>query len=75
MSGLIIYTIFKHPKDFPDDYVLKRDAITGEGVKRDPDFCVTSKDVENLRKITRNAGLFRMSRHELDDPCILETWL
>lgn len=73
---LAIYTIFKHPKDFPDDYVLKKDIIGDGGViTRDPDFVYVSKDVNELRKITEAIGLIRMTRHPADDPCILETWL
>lgn len=73
---LIIYVIYDHPKDYPDKFVMKRDIIGGKsGVRRDPDFIELSDKLEDLRTIAYNHGLFRMRRHEMDDPCIIECWL
>jgi hypothetical protein len=68
--GLLpMWTIFDRPKDHPDGFIARRfesimptgDTLTGE--------------LEAIREIFINAGLFRLPRSADDEPQIVETWL
>jgi hypothetical protein len=66
---LSMWTIYERPKDYPEGYIARRfesimptdDTLTGE--------------LEELREIFINAGLFKLPRSEGDEPQIVETWL
>jgi hypothetical protein len=66
---LPMWTIYDRPKDHPDGFIARRfesimptaDTLTGE--------------LEELREIFINAGLFKLPRSEGDEPQIVETWI
>jgi hypothetical protein len=66
---LPMWTIYDRPKDHPDGFIARRfesimptgDTLTGE--------------LEELRAIFINAGLFKLPRSDGDEPQIVETWL
>lgn len=67
---LSIWTIYDHPRDFPDAYVARRfeyDRATGD--------VMLSADLGSLRDAFQASGLVCITRHPTDDPVILETWL
>lgn len=65
-----IWTVYDHPKDFPNNYVARRfflDTPTGDIM-----VCAT---LDAIRIMLRQKGLSRLARHENDDPVIVEVWL
>lgn len=71
---LSIWTIYDHPRDFPDAYVARRAEI-GAGVVGHTSDTVTDQDLEKIRAEFRQRGLVRLPRAESDDPVIVEVWL
>jgi hypothetical protein len=75
-DSLSIYTIFDHPKDFPDCFVCRRFESYGVPVPRviAREVVGTGKTLEQVRKCLP-PGLTMLDRHPSDDPNIVETWL
>lgn len=74
--GLNIWVVFDHPKDFPNDYVVRQfvyDMPTGEHYHH--------TDLDNVREWVRKRGLkdgvflHRINRCAMDEPTIVECWL
>ena len=68
MKTLEIWTVYRHPIDHPDKYVVRKflyDQPTEE--------FYTSNTLEGIRKHVPK-GLYRLSRQRGDDPKIVETW-
>lgn len=66
---MITWTIYRHPKDFPDKYVLRKFFYalpTGDKYLADT--------LEDIRKHVPN-GLVRIPRDKDDDQPIVETWI
>ena len=73
-DGLNIWTIYDHPKDYPDHYVTRLSIVTAGG----PDVTsvvLYSDDLEELRDVMRQQGLTCLARFDEDDPKIVEVWL
>lgn len=69
-AGLVAWTIFDHPNDFPDCFVAR--MFIGE----DPQGSVIcSTSIELLREEMRRRGLICIPREAEDAPKIVETWL
>lgn len=71
---LSIWTVYDHPKDFPDKYVARRWEILPTGGVPTDDM-VTASDLETLRNHFRDAGLYPLPREDGDDGVIVETWI
>lgn len=65
------YTIYDHPKDFPDGFVVREWEITAGATTPGP--AVTVETLEEARAVVPG-GLFRIDRAPDDDPVIVETW-
>ncbi len=74
--SLHIYTIYDHPSDFPNSFVVKRwvDFAGGTPVQ-DEEFLITSLDLESCRDIMHAKGLYNLGRDNTDDHTIIETWI
>jgi hypothetical protein len=70
VQGLEIWTIYDHPRDFPNTFVARRFMYD-----RPTDRVITAPNVETLRSWFRQRGLCRIPRDPLDDPKIVECWL
>lgn len=69
-TGLPTWTIYDHPKDYPDGFIARQwigDQPTS--------LTMVANDIEHLRAPLRATGLIQMVRHPSDDPCIVETWI
>lgn len=71
---LSIFVIYHNPKDYPGKFVVREHA------SRPGQVLVCRKPVAIVGSIAEaraslHAGLFRMARHEKDDPAIFETWI
>jgi hypothetical protein len=70
---LSMWTVYDHPRDFPEHFVARRWEVTAtSAVARD---AVASDDLPKLRAWLADLGLARMPRNDGDDPAIIETWL
>ena len=72
-NGLAFYTIYDHPLDFPNAFVLRVHTATSEGTTKVSPEAVTAPTLEEIRQKVP-AGLFRLPRFPEDDPKIIETW-
>ena len=68
------FVIYKYPKDFPDDYVVRSFELDESGgVKIGPDFW-RQDGLEAARRCIPE-GLSCFAATKKDDPVIVETWL
>lgn len=66
------YVIYKKPRDYPKDYVVRGYYVNNEGIQHGfPGICSTLKEARKLIP----TGLVCVSRHKQDDPVIVETWI
>ena len=74
MSVLRVWTVYDHPKDYPDRYVARLFEVDGNGPHA-TGIITTSETLEDLQDELEALGLVRLMRLPEDDPVILETWL
>lgn len=70
---LAMWTIYKHPSDYPGKYVARRFDVSAGGVVGTDNLFV-EKDYNKLLGMLP-LGLHCLPRDENDDPNIVETWL
>ena len=67
---LTIWTIYKHPSDYPDEWVLRAHDVPGG-----PRFgCATADTLQAIRRKVP-LHLHCLARSEDDDPAIYEVWV
>ena len=66
---LSIWTIYKHPSDYPKHYVARRWLLD----KPTKDILLAD-NLDVLRSLLPN-GLYKFNRQVNDDPCIVEVWI
>jgi hypothetical protein len=67
------FTIYRHPLDYPDDFVCRRWVITADSTIADREpLCVGT--LEDCRSSIPQE-LYRLDRSPGDDPSILEVWI
>lgn len=66
---LFIWTIYKHPTDYPDKFVARC-----FNYDRPTTAFYVADTLEEIRRLIPQ-GLFRLDRDERDDPVIVECWL
>ena len=72
----ILYTVYDHPSDYPNEFVCRRFAIGSNGqqlVEIGEPFA-RAKTLDRLRAMLP-LGLYPLPREEGDDPVIVETWI
>ena len=67
------YVIYKHPKDFPNSYVVRTFEIVPKEVKPTDQFAV-AKTLKELRALIPPQCI-AIARDPTDDPCIVEVWI
>lgn len=73
MSGadaLVIWTVYDHPTDFPDEYVARK--FIGAEATVEVMVCAA---LEPIRIELANRGFVCLQRADGDDAKIIETWL
>lgn len=73
-SGLAVWVIYDHPKDYPDFYVVRK-QIAGNGQVRPTGHYFLSNTLGPLRQIVEAMGLTCIPRDPSDDPVIVECWI
>ena len=74
---LWIHVIYKHPKDFPDKYVVRRQSPNSDGTILAATNCIVGSTLEGVREMLEDVypGLVRIARHPQDDSVIVESWI
>lgn len=72
-DGLSMWTVYDHPKDFPQHYVARCFIVDAVGVTP-TGVVLFANTLEELRAILPR-DLYRMRRFEQDDANIVEVWL
>lgn len=78
MDGLVMYTVYENPSDYPGWFVVRRSVVTADGALMDPDLFARALALKDCRYAIAHAhpeGLVCMHRSEGDEPQIVETWL
>ena len=73
LGQLLIWTIYDHPKDFPEFYIAQPHIIRPKTSGPVP-MHLMARDLDTLRALLPH-GLTCLKRQEEDDPCILEVWV
>jgi hypothetical protein len=71
-SVLSLFTIYERPKDYPNNFVVRRWIIVGG--QPTGQECQLADTLEESR-ILIPPGLFNLGRQPGDDPAIVETWV
>lgn len=75
MSTLAMWTVYDHPKDYPDKYVARRFDVGAKGAVPSASIIVCP-DLETLRTMLAvEMHLTCLPRAAEDDPKIMETWV
>lgn len=72
---LRIWTIYDHPSDFPDYFILRPHDVLPGGIVVENGEGYACPDIEVLREHMRGMGLTCIPRRPEDDPIIVESWL
>lgn len=71
---LRMWTVYKHPTDYPEDYVARLFEVDADGPRPTPSI-VIAPTLEFLREQMMDMGLVMLTRSPEDEPQIVETWL
>lgn len=73
---LLIYVIYDHPSDFPNEWVCRIQKVKDGAVVFSPAlYCRSKHSIEDIREQLQLLHLVRIPRDASDDPCIAESWL
>ncbi len=72
---LVIWTVYKHPRDYPDKFVARAHIVGRCKDQSGPTTAVVIADTLDAVRAQLPPGLIRMPRLRDDDPVIVETWL
>lgn len=77
VAMIAFYVIYDHPRDYPNDYVLRKQAsifVPGQPPESVQDKACTVGTLAELRALVP-PGATNIGRHAADDPVILEVWM
>jgi hypothetical protein len=76
VTPLVMWTVYKHPKDYPGDYVARKLVIT-EDVYRPSKESISSRSLREVRNVLQSLypGLIQLKRPPDDEPHVVEVWL
>lgn len=74
-EALEIYTIYDHPPDYPESFVIRRFIITDGRSVPDNRFLFQSPLLETCREQMMVMALVCIARDPNDHPNIVESWL
>jgi hypothetical protein len=72
-DALTMFSIYRHPIDFPDRYVVRRSFVLPSGEVAHDVVPRLADDLEGARALVPPA-LYRQERFEGDAPQIVEVW-
>ena len=72
---MVQYVIYRHPKDYPGQYVVRKwHIMKGQSEPEADKECQAVDTLEAARKLVP-PGMYCMGRAPGDDPIILEVWV
>lgn len=71
---LVLYTIYDHPKDYPDNFVVRAFILAADGKQYASKECKLATTLEEARKFVPPDKVLTQ-RYANDDPVIVETWI
>jgi hypothetical protein len=73
---LVMWRVYKHPKDYPGEYVARKFVIT-EDFYGPSHESISSRSLRDVRNVLRSLyrGLIQLKRLPDDEPHIVEIWL
>ena len=76
VTPLVMWTVYKHPKDHPGEYVARKFVITEDSYGPSNDS-ISSRSLRDVRNVLRSlyGGLIQLKRRPDDEPHIVEVWL
>jgi hypothetical protein len=72
MTALVQYAIYYHPKDHPDNFVVRR-WVVANNRRSETRWCAARTLMEARESIP--GGLIRVDWLDAHDPVILEVWV
>jgi hypothetical protein len=72
---LSIWTVYDHPKDFPNTFVARRFECWKVLEPVPTGDLIISPDLPSLRQQLHERGLTCLPRNAGDDPKIIESWI
>ena len=72
-GNLVMWTIYRHPRDFPDKWVLRGHEIAVDGPRAQQVAWVADTLAEVRAHVPY--GDLRLMRDPNDDPAIYEVWI
>lgn len=76
MTPLVMWRVYKHPKDYPGEYVARKFLITEDFYG--PTYeSINSRSLRDVRNVLRSLyrGLIQLKHLPDDGPDIVEVWL
>ena len=76
VTPLVMWRVYKHPKDYPGEYVARKFVIT-ENFYGPTYELTSSRSLRDVRNVLRSLyrGLIQLKRLPDDGPDIVEVWL
>lgn len=74
-NSLEMWTVYDHPRDFPNDYVARKWVVNGDGSYGPDEEVMICSELEPIRERLAASGYACMPRDPNDDATILETWI
>ena len=76
VTPLVMWTVYKHPQDYPGEYVARKFVIT-EDFYGPSNESISSRSLRDVRKVLRSLypGLIQLKRPPDDEPHIVDVWL
>ena len=76
MTPLVMWTVYKHPNDYPGEYVARKFVIA-EDFYRSSKELISSRSLRDVWKLLRSLypGLIQLKRPPDDEPYVVEVWL
>lgn len=72
---LRMFVLYKHPTDYPKDYVVREAHVTRNGTSFKTELYMRHESIAFVTEKMAAKGLRWIPRDEKDDPVILGTWL
>ena len=70
---LIVYTVYKHPSDYPEQWVVRRSEVHPGEIRTDLEPLIVTSSLRDARRAVP-PFLYRQPRDPNDDPVIYEIW-
>jgi hypothetical protein len=70
-----VYTVYNHPTDYPDDYVVRTWSSVDAKPTPDLELFMQDKDLNVIREKLQSMGLYRIDEDGSPDGVILESWI